>query len=93
MARLRVQVANSQRTFRWIIYNGGYTTWNMSPSTGAAFSLGGYGSLFVGGIIAASGVKTFTIEHPHPLIKSWKSLENLFLVPLFLDLILPLLFF
>lgn len=48
------------------VYDGGYTTWNMNPSTAAAFSLGGYGSFYVGGNIGASGTKTFTIEHPHP---------------------------
>jgi hypothetical protein len=63
---INVKSLNGVNQLGLSVYNGGYTTWTMSPSTTSAFDLIGYGGLNVFGNLYASGAKPFKIEHPHP---------------------------
>jgi hypothetical protein len=63
---INVKSLNGANQLGLSVYNGGYTTWTMSPSTTSAFDLIGYGGLNVFGNLYASGAKPFKIEHPHP---------------------------
>ena len=49
------------------VYDSGYTTLTLSPSTATSFDIGGFTSgLYVNGPFSASGAKSFKITHPHP---------------------------
>jgi hypothetical protein len=49
------------------VYDSGYTTLTLSPTTTTSLDILGYSSgLYVYGPFGASGAKTFKISHPHP---------------------------
>ena len=60
------------------VYDGGYTTWTMSPSTTSTFDLIGYGGLVINGSIAKSS-GSFRISHPLESKKSTHDLVHSFI--------------